>query len=544
MKTLINSQPDKYVDSVNRTSKFRFKRKYDRIFQRTSMYFNRISTYFHPTSMYFNRFSTYFHPTSMYFNCISTNSLLIPLFLIFTLLPYQSNAQESLNDYLETAAKNNPDLKVAFNQYLASLEKVPQVGALPDPQASFGFFIKPMAIVAGSQVGNIQVMQMFPWFGTLKLAKSEASEMANARYEVFNAAKADLFYQVKANWYQLLKLDREIILVKENIELLESLEKLVMVKFQSPATSGSSTGSNAMNTTSSGNMNASGGGMGGMKSAQSAPLQTTGNMQTSSMSSGMEKKTSRLQDVLRVKMEILDQQNKLALLIDQRKTTEAGFNALLNRDQNISVEMNDSLEIQPLPAEKLAIVDSILANNPMLAMLESEVSSYEAMEQKAKKMGLPMMGVGLNYMINQKREGNTYMMNGTDMVMPMFSVSIPIYRKKYNAMQSEARLMQEAGKQQTIGLQNNLKVQYRSFIQNLNDAERRISLYNEQEELARKTTDLLLAGFATTGADYEEVLRMQYKVLDYAFKHIEAITDYNTSVAMAEKLMNSVNNTN
>jgi len=111
-------------------------------------------------------------------------------------------------------------------------------------------------------------------------------------------------------------------------------------------------------------------------------------------------------------------------------------------------------------------------------------------------------------------------------------------------MQNEARLMQEAGKQQTIGLQNNLKLQYRSFIQNLNDAERRISLYNEQEELARKTTDLLLAGFATTGADYEEVLRMQYKVLDYAFKHIEAITDYNTSVAMAEKLMNSVNNTN
>lgn len=534
MKTLINQQPDKNVDSVNLASKFRFKRKHNRIFQRTSMYFNRTSIYFHRITNYFNR-------TSMYFNCTSTYSLLIPLFLIFTLLPFQSNAQETLNDYLETAAKNNPDLKVAFNQYLASLHKVPQVGALPDPQATFGFFIKPMAIVAGSQVGNIQVMQMFPWFGTLKLAKDEASEMANARYEVFISAKADLYYQVKANWYQLLKLDREIILVKENIELLESLEKLVMVKFQSPTTSGSSTGSNSMNSTSSGDMNASGVGMGAMKSTQSAPVQTTGNMQTSSMSSGMGKKSSGLQDVLRVKMEILDQQNKLALLIDQKKTAEVGFNALLNRDQNIAVEINDSLEIQPLPAEKQAVVDSILANNPMLAMLESEVSSYEAMEQKAKKMGLPMMGVGLNYMINQKREGNTYMMNGTDMVMPMFSVSIPIYRKKYNAMQSEARLMQEAGKQQTIGLQNNLKVQYRSFIQNLNDAERRMNLYNKQEELARKTTDLLLAGFATTGTDYEEVLRMQYKVLDYAFKYIEAITDYNTSVAMAEKLMNSVN---
>jgi outer membrane protein TolC len=253
----------------------------------------------------------------------------------------------------------------------------------------------------------------------------------------------------------------------------------------------------------------------------------------------MGNKETGLQDVLRVKMEILELQNKLALLTDQRKTTEIAFNSLLSRDKNISVVIKDSLEIESLPAEKLAIADSILANNPMLAMLESEISSYEVMEQKAKKMGLPMVGVGLNYMINQKRVGNTFMMNGDDMVMPMFSVSIPIYRKKYDAMQKEAQLMQQAGKQQTISLQNNLQVQYRSFIQNLDDAERRVILYNEQEELARKTTDLLLAGFATTGTDYEEVLRMQYKVLDYGFKRVEAITDYNTSVALAEKLMNS-----
>lgn len=466
--------------------------------------------------------------------------LLITILLFSTC--FSAYPQDSLNVYMETAAENNPDLKVAFNQYLASLEKIPQVGALPDPQASFGFFIKPMAILGGNQVGNIQVMQMFPWFGTLKLAKNEASEMAKAKYEVFNAAKADLFYQVKFNWYQIMKIDREITLVKENLELLESLEKLMLVKFQSPVTGGSSAGSTnsgTMNSTSEGNINISGNGMSGMNSTQPGTASAAGNMPATAMSPVMGNKETGLQDVLRVKMEILELQNKLALLNDQRETAEIAFNSLLNRDKNISVVIKDSLEIELLPAGKLAIADSILANNPMLAMLESEVSSYEMMEQKAKKMGLPMAGFGLNYMINQKSEGNTFMMNGNDMVMPMFSVSIPIYRKKYDAMQKEAQLMQEAGKQQTISLKNNLQVQYRSFVQNLDDAERRVSLYNQQEELARKTTDLLLAGFATTGIDYEEVLRMQYKVLDYGFKRIEAITDYNTSVAMAEKLMNS-----
>lgn len=470
--------------------------------------------------------------------------IIATLLVVLTPVFGQETEKVTLDSCLEIVAKNNPDLKVAFNQYLASLEKVPQVGTLPDPQASFGFFIKPMAIMGGNQVGNIQVMQMFPWFGSLKLAKDEASEMAKAKYEVFNAAKADLFYQVKSSWYLLMKIDREIILVKENIELLESLEKLVLVKFQSPSTGGSSAGTQntgSMNSTSSGNINSASGGMSGMSTSQNTQSAPSSNMTASSMSSEMGNKATGLQDVLRVKMEILDQQNKLAQLTDQRKTTEIEFNLLLNRNQHISVVINDTLEIQPLPAEKLAIADSILNNNPMLAMLESEVSSYKVMEQKAKKMGLPMVGVGLNYMINQKREGNTFMMNGNDMVMPMFSVSIPIYRKKYDAMQKEAQLMQESAKQQTISLQNNLQVQYRSFIQNLDDAERRISLYNEQEELARKTTELLLSGFTTTGTDYEEVLRMQYKVLDYGFKRVEAITDYNTSVAMAEKLMNSVN---
>ena len=446
----------------------------------------------------------------------------------------------ALDSALVFAAKNNPGLKASFNQYLASLEKVPQVATLPDPQASFGFFIKPMAIMGGNQVGNIQVMQMFPWFGTLQLAKDEASEMAKAKYEVFNAAKADLFYQVKTNWYQLMKLDREIILVKENIELLESLEKLALVKFQSPATGANSTNSGAMSTASCGNMNASGGGMNGMASSQNTPTSSTANMPANSMPTGMGNTATGLQDVLRIKMEILEQQNKLELLKDQRLTTEIAFNSLLNRDQNISVTIGDSLAIEPLPSKKLAIADSILTNNPMLMMLNSEVSSYEMMEQKAQRMGLPMLGVGLNYMVNQKREGNTFMMNGNDMIMPMVSVTIPIYRKKYDAMQKEAQLMQEAAKQQTISLQNNLKVQYRSFIQNLDDAERRIGLYKEQEELAQKTRDLILSDFANTGAGFEEVVRMQYKVLDYGFKHVEAITDYNTSVALAEKLMNSV----
>jgi hypothetical protein len=56
--------------------------------------------------------------------------------------------------------------------------------------------------------------------------------------------------------------------------------------------------------------------------------------------------------------------------------------------------------------------------------------------------------------------------------------------------------------------------------------------------LAKKTTSLLLTGYTSGTVDFEELIRMQYKVLDYKYQGIEAVTDYNTSVASAEKLMN------
>lgn len=473
------------------------------------------------------------------------NQYILLCFFLLLIVMHARNlsGQDSLEKYLEVAAANNPEIKAAFNRYLAALEKVPQAGSLPDPQASFGYFIEPMQLLGGNQVADIQLMQMFPWFGALKAGKDEASLMAKAKYEAFNSSKAELFYKVKSSWYQLMKYDRETELVNENLGMLVSIEKVAIVRFQSPVAavqSQSMPGSGSVTNSTAGTMSSSGGGMSGTNIRQGSNSNMAADNTSSAMSSGMNTSQIGLQNILRVKMEILEQKSKLELLADQIRTEEATFNALLNRSLDIPVQISDSLVVQQLPAGRSAIPDSILINNSMLSMVENETGTYLYMEQKAKKMGLPMVGIGLNYMLIKERSGNTSMMNGKDMIMPMVSVSIPIYRKKYNAMQNEARLMKEAGNQQINDLKNSLMVQYRQIIQSLDDAERRIALYTEQENLARRTTRLLLSDFTTTGSSYEEVLRMQLKVLDYGFRGIEAIVDYNTSVAMVEMLINSV----
>ena len=65
--------------------------------------------------------------------------------IILFLISLTVSAQSELDNYLQTAAENNPGLKAKFNDYMATLEKVPQVVALPDPTVAFGYFIQPVS---------------------------------------------------------------------------------------------------------------------------------------------------------------------------------------------------------------------------------------------------------------------------------------------------------------------------------------------------------------------------------------------------------------
>ena len=148
---------------------------------------------------------------------------------------------DSLLQYLEIAAKNNPAVLQKFTEYQIALQKIPQVGSLSDPELSLGVFLKPMELVSGNQVADIRLMQMFPWFGVLKNAKDEMSLMANAKFELFRDAKLQVFYDVQKTWYELYKIRKGISISEKNIEILKTIERLALVRFKSGPVGGDGT---------------------------------------------------------------------------------------------------------------------------------------------------------------------------------------------------------------------------------------------------------------------------------------------------------------
>jgi outer membrane protein TolC len=448
---------------------------------------------------------------------------------------------DSLLRYLEIAAKNNPGILQKFSEYQAALQKIPQVGSLPDPELSAGVFLSPMELVSGNQVADLRLMQMFPWFGVLRYGKDEMSLMAKAKFELFRDAKLQVFYDVQRTWYELYKVQKDISISERNIEILKLIERLALVRFKSASleNSGTSSQSSATSSVRSSSTSAGASGMqamgGGQSNTGSSGSGKASSMQSGSM--GSSAGSSGLADIYRIQIESSDLENNIALLKNQQNSITAKFNTYLNRPVTSPVYTYENITRDSLEFSLTVVSDSMLAHNPMLGMLDFEKQSLEARKKMVTRMGYPMVGLGLNYSVIGKSEMSTSAMNGKDMVMPMAVFTLPIYRKKYTAMQKEADFLREATSANYQATANSLQTEYYQAVLLYQDSQRRVKLYGNQFQLASKSLDLMLKSFSTSSSGLTDVLRVRQQTLDYELRQVEAVADFNTAIAWLKRLM-------
>lgn len=462
-------------------------------------------------------------------------------FLLFLPSPVYSQT-DSLLKYLEIAAGNNPAVLQKLAEYEAALQKVPQAGSLPDPVLSAGIFLKPMELVSGKQVADLELMQMFPWFGVLKSAKDEMSLMANARYALMNDTRLQVSYDVQRSWYELAKIRNSIAISERNIEILRDIEKMALIRFQfASARTGDkqvmNSASAGVNVTNSMAGNTSGmQNMGNIQNSGQAgnPSSSAGNMPPSSM--GTSGASSGLAGVYNIQIEAGELQNIIEGLKNQEKTVIARFNGYLNRPSGTPVFTLDTLPADTLSLALFSLNDSLLINNPMLQMLDYEKQSAEARKRMNQRMGYPMVGLGLNYSIIGSDGMSVSPMNGKDMLMPMVSVTLPVFRKKYKATAGEAEWLKTSITHNYRAMENSIRSEYYQAVQQYNDALRSIRLYGTQTQLALKSYEIVLKSFASSSSDLTDLLRIRQQVYDYELKRIGAKADLYTAKALIQRL--------
>ena len=394
---------------------------------------------------------------------------------LFFLLAMISQAQ-SLEDYLKIAVENNPELQSRQYMYESALEKVNEVGSLPSTKISGGYFIQEPETRVGAQRAKLSASQSLPWFGTLSAKKESALYKAEAIHNEMDNYKRQLFLDVKSSFYQLYELNAIQTIYQENIEILKTYERISLNNLENNRTS--------------------------------------------------------MVDVLKIKMEINENIKDHKNILNKIQANKKTFNLLLNRTEDSEVILPESLLIEDIGM----INKEMIFQNPKLTKYDNLQNSLVSSEKATKKEGFPVIGVGLDYVFVDNRNVANLIDNGKDIIMPMVSVTVPLFSKKYTSKRKQLQLEQkaiESSKENTIIRLNSV---YENALANRENALATIKTQEENIIQAEQAHKVLLRTYQTGRMDFSEILEIQQLKLKFHLTKIKAEKEYAIQMAILQYL--------
>lgn len=384
---------------------------------------------------------------------------------------------QTLDEYYAIAAEDNPKIKAAYAEFEAALQEVPQVKSLPDPTLTVSAFGQMIETRLGPQEARFSLMQMFPWFGTLEAKADVAALMAEAKFQAFLEVRNEILFQVSKRYYELYALEQSLKFQENDLEILQSYKDLALAKVRS--------GSGA------------------------------------------------LSDVLQVDLMRNETVTTLEVLQLKKQPVLSAFNALLNRDRFSAVILPEELDVENT---FLTPLDIDVSENPRLEEMEQMAASARARKEVARKEGFPSVGLGLDYVIVGERMDMEVEDSGRDAIMPMLSVTLPIFRKKYKAAQRQAEFLEESYVQRRAGMKNELFVELEEATYEVQEARAMLELYKRQVESSEQVLNLLLSGYRNATSGFEEILRVRQELLKYQLAVAQAEADLFTALAKIDYL--------
>jgi outer membrane protein TolC len=386
---------------------------------------------------------------------------------------------QQLQSFIQEAESNSPEIQAYYLRHNIAEEKVNEADWIPNTEFSAGYFVSEPETRTGAQRARFSAKQMLPWFGTITARENYASSIADAEYVEIVIAKRKLALSVSQSYYSLYTIKAKQKVLDENIELLKTYEKLALTSVEV-----------------------------GKASAV---------------------------DVLRLQIRQNELQQQMEVLEETYLGEQTSFNKLLNRDGNTGVTI---LEALMLPSEDIFYDENNLSLNPELLKYDKLYESIAQSELLNQAESNPMIGFGLDYLPVSERPDMNFSDNGKDILMPMVSVSIPIFNKQYDSRSKQNEL-----KQLEINVQkeNRLNVLESAFAKAISQRNQARIKYNTQEKSLKQANDaeeILIKNYETGTIDFNDVLDIQELQLKFQINQIESVQMYYVQSVVINYLIN------
>jgi cobalt-zinc-cadmium efflux system outer membrane protein len=397
------------------------------------------------------------------------------------LVPFPSSAQSegirlNLNQLIEEALQNNPEISAAKVKWEVSKEKIPQAYALEDPMFGFGIVNLPTNFSFKEEdmtMKEFSISQKFPFPGKRPLMREMASKEAEAVSTEIQGKIHQIIKDVKAAYYDLSHIYRTTEVAQRNKKILEDFAKIAETRY--------------------------------------------------AVGEGIQ------QDVFKAHVEVSKMVDELIMLSQRKKALEAKLNALLNRSPETPMGEPEEVVFRKFPFTIEELQKMALEMNPTLKGMKKMIEAKEKAYALAKREYYPDFNFKFAY--GQRDSGPD--MKRRDMLTGMMEMNIPIfYKSKQDRKVAETKAEILATEAQYRTMKNEILFMITDMASMVQRGERQIDLYKAGIiPQASLQINSAMSDYRVNRADFMTLLDSQMTLYKYELEYHQALTEYEKNVA-------------
>ena len=404
------------------------------------------------------------------------------LFLFFIFIPLSSQAQPekpSLNvdQLVDEAIQNNPEILAARQRWEVFKEKVPQAYALEDPMFSFGVTNLPTNFSFKDEdmtMKEFAISQKFPFPGKRPLMKEMAEKEAEAVSKEIQIKIHQIIREVTVAYYELSHVYRASEVTERNKEILESFAKIAETRY--------------------------------------------------SLGEGIQ------QDVIKAHLEIAKMVDEGIMWNQKKRAAEAKLNALLNRPPETVLGIPEEVTPRTFPYTVEELQKMAVEMSPTLQGMKKMIDAKEKAYALAKREYYPDLKLLFAYGQRDKTpEGS----NRYDMLTGMVEVNIPIfYKSKQDRKVAETKADILNWEAQYRAMKNELYSMITDMVTMIQRVERQIALYKTGIiPQAGLQIDSALSAYRVNKADFMTLLDSRMTLYKVELDYHQALTEFEKNAA-------------
>jgi len=408
--------------------------------------------------------------------------------LLFTLEAGATNKHAghfklTLNKFIETAKKQNPNLLEAKNRINIYKQIPDQRSSWKDPMLTLGLANLPVDTFSFREQAmtqkQIQLTQEIPFPGKMDLRKEAANKDVSIAKWNLKELELNIIRQVKESFFELCFINSALDTTQQNKVLLKQFVTIAESKY--------------------------------------------------SVGKGIQ------QDVLKAQVELSKIMDELIELRQLQANETAKLNTLMNRLPQKSIDIPHGLTQTDFKFNIKSLQDLAEKNRPFLQGIQSTINKFTITKKIAEREYYPNIQVGVRY--GQRQD--SAIQDHPDFVSGFIGINIPIWfatKQRKKVAEENYRIL--TAKDSYNAARNDVFLKIKLILDKEEKGQKLISLIKTGIiPQARQSLESALAAYSVDKIDFLTLIDNQVTLLKWEIKYHRQLTDYEQNLAALEHVV-------